>query len=258
MRTIIITLALCLGIIGSCANVDAGRRGVTYNTFTGNYGKTLDPGVTAIGVNWDVAEYPIEQAALDMQDVEVRSNDGLMLTIDLTTFYKLNDDPAVLQKLYASFRSDYELALITPKVREVVRDVFGQFTAEVALSKERAAITSQLESAMNEELNAEGISIVSVSLRDIDPPVTVVNAIEAKQVAAQNREKAQMESESAQIKAKGEAAAIREMQDALAQSPAYLQYLMVNNLADNIEIIYTADGTIQLLTPGKGNVADSK
>jgi len=89
----------------------------------------------------------------------------------------------------------------------------------------------------------------------------VIVAINNTQVATERRKAAKQDAEAELERARGKANAISEINAALAESPNYISYLMVENLADDIQIIYTADGTIQMLQAPQssgGKISDTE
>lgn len=258
-------LAVIVLMAVGCADIDAGNHAVTFHKFSGKFGTTLEPGFHVIGPFWDVQSYPTEKAALDFVNdesnkqsesaggIDVRSKDGLILDVDLTVYYRVSANEDSLHSLYSStYRTTYRYELLVPKTRSVIRDTFAQYDAADVLGTERGELQQALFSGLNTQLNAEGFEVTSVNIRAIDPPKSIEDAIQAKKVAQQKAEQkeyemqaAKQDAEIALVKATGEANAIKEIRSAL--SPEYNSWLMINNMTDDIKIIYTSDGTVPML-----------
>ncbi len=97
--------------------------------------------------------------------------------------------------------------------------VTAKYSAE-ALVGERTDLAAQIEEELTQSLKKYNIEIVSTSIEDMDFTDAFTNAVEEKQVAEQNRLRAQTEAETAKIEA--EAAAEVERIKAQAEADAQL------------------------------------
>ena len=144
--------------------------------------------------------------------ITVLDKRGLTVNIDIAVQYRLKaaSAPATIEK----WGSSWEEKIINSKVREVVRDVVGQYTAE-QLPEMRNEIARAIEVKVKASVDAlEGQPVVleSVELRTINLPVKIKDQIErvqiAKQevtIAEQEKEKAKQQAQRAAEVAKGEA-----------------------------------------------------
>ncbi|MBL0721703.1 MAG: prohibitin family protein [Sulfurovum sp.] len=144
--------------------------------------------------------------------IPVLDKRGLTVNIDIAVQYRLKAEsaPATIEK----WGSSWEEKIINSKVREVVRDVIGQYTAE-QLPEMRNEIAKAIEVKVKDsvdKLPAQPVILTSVELRTIDLPTKIKNQIErvqiAKQevtIAEQQKEKAKQEAQKKAEVAKGEA-----------------------------------------------------
>jgi len=144
--------------------------------------------------------------------IPVLDKRGLTVNIDIAVQYRLKAEtaPATIEK----WGSSWEEKIINSKVREVVRDVIGQYTAE-QLPEMRNEIAKAIEIKVKDSVDrlpAKPVVLTSVELRTIDLPVKIKNQIErvqiAKQevtIAEQQKEKAKQEAQKKAEVAKGEA-----------------------------------------------------
>jgi regulator of protease activity HflC (stomatin/prohibitin superfamily) len=144
--------------------------------------------------------------------ITVLDKRGLTVNIDIAVQYRLKaaSAPATIEK----WGSSWEEKIINSKVREVVRDVVGQYTAE-QLPEMRNEIAAAIEIKVKEsvdELPNQPVILTSVELRTINLPVKIKDQIErvqiAKQevtIAEQEKEKAKQQAQKAAEVAKGEA-----------------------------------------------------
>jgi len=144
--------------------------------------------------------------------IPVLDKRGLTVNIDIAVQYRLKAEsaPATIEK----WGSSWEEKIINSKVREVVRDVIGQYTAE-QLPEMRNEIARAIEIKVKESVDtlpSKPVILTSVELRTINLPVKIKNQIErvqiAKQevtIAEQQKEKAKQEAQKKAEIAKGEA-----------------------------------------------------
>ena len=144
--------------------------------------------------------------------ISVLDKRGLTVNIDIAVQYRLKAEsaPATIEK----WGSSWEEKIINSKVREVVRDVVGQYTAE-QLPEMRNQIASAIETKVKEsvdDLPNQPVILTSVELRTINLPTKIKDQIERVQIAKQDvtiaeqeKEKAKQQAQKAAEVAKGEA-----------------------------------------------------
>jgi len=144
--------------------------------------------------------------------ITVLDRRGLTVNIDLAVQYRLR--AATAPKTIEKWGTSWEEKIINSKVREVVRDVVGQYTAE-QLPEMRNEIAAAIETKIKEsvqELPERPVILTSVELRTINLPQKIKEQIErvqiAKQevtIAEQQKEKAKQEAQRKAEIARGEA-----------------------------------------------------
>ena len=118
--------------------------------------------------------------------ITVLDKRGLTVNIDIAVQYRLKAEsaPATIEK----WGSSWEEKIINSKVREVVRDVVGQYTAE-QLPEMRNQIAAAIEVKVKEsvdQLEHQPVALESVELRTINLPVKIKDQIERVQIAKQD------------------------------------------------------------------------
>ncbi|MCH9741255.1 MAG: prohibitin family protein [Epsilonproteobacteria bacterium] len=144
--------------------------------------------------------------------IQVLDKRGLTVNIDMAVQYQLKAETA--PRTIEQWGSSWEEKIINSKVREVVRDVVGQYTAE-KLPEMRNEIASAIETKVKEKivaLDGEPVILSSVELRNIVLPAKIKGKIEevqaAKQdvtIAEQQKEKAKQQAQKNAEIARGEA-----------------------------------------------------
>ncbi|MBO6271028.1 MAG: prohibitin family protein, partial [Clostridium sp.] len=103
-------------------------------------------------------------------------------------------DQETAQELYRTVGTNYYDNVMFPRIQENTKAVFAAYSAENLIAK-RDNLSDQIAEAMSKDLKRYGITIVSIAIEDIDFTDAFTNAVEAKQVAAQNKLTAQTEQE---------------------------------------------------------------
>lgn len=116
--------------------------------------------------------------------------------------YKIN--PATAMTLFKTVGTNYKDTLIVPRLLENVKIVFGRYTAENLISK-RDLLADEVLTLMRTDLDNYGITVMTIAIEDIDFTDSFTNAIEAKQVATQEKLRAQTVQEQATMEAEAQA-----------------------------------------------------
>jgi len=133
--------------------------------------------------------------------ITVLDKRGLTVNIDIAVQYRLKaaQAPATIEK----WGSSWEEKIINSKVREVVRDVVGQYTAE-QLPEMRNQIAAAIEVKVKESVDTlenQPVILESVELRTINLPTKIKDQIERVQIAKQDVTIAEQEKEKAKQQA---------------------------------------------------------
>ncbi len=118
--------------------------------------------------------------------IQVLDQRGLTVSIDIAVQYSLRAESA--PKTIETWGSSWEEKIINSKVREVVRDVVGQYPAE-RLPEMRNEIASTIQTKVREKVNAldgKPVILSSVELRNIVLPPKIKGKIEEVQAAKQD------------------------------------------------------------------------
>ncbi len=136
-------------------------------------------------------------------------------------------DKSTAMTLYKEVGVNYQQVLIQPRILEDVKAVFSRYTAENLIAS-RDALSNSIEELLQSDLEPYGINVMSVSIEDVDFTDVFTNAVEAKQVAAQEKltaetkqEQAIMEQKAAAEREKIAAEAAAEVQRVEADAEAY-------------------------------------
>lgn len=128
----------------------------------------------------------------DIQEVEV----VFTLNYQISKEYAMN--------IYKTIGKNYFDTAVSPIITESVKTVAARYTAEDLINK-RNELAMTIETDMKEKLLAFNIELVSTSIEDMDFTDAFTNAVEDKQVAAQNKLKAETEAAQKVVEAEAEA-----------------------------------------------------
>jgi regulator of protease activity HflC (stomatin/prohibitin superfamily) len=247
-------------ILMSCATiVPTGHTGVL-TTFGEVEDRTLDSGMN-FTKPWQRVINMDNRVQKQTINLSCFSSDIQEVTMVYTINYQINKENA--QNIYKTVGKDYYNTVITPCVTESTKVVTAKYSAE-ALVSERAALAAAIEKELTEKLAAYDIILVDASIEDMDFTVTYTNAVEEKQVAQQNKLRAETEAEKAKIEA--EAAAEVKRINAQAEADAKLieaeaeaeaNSKLAESLNDNVlsnKWIATWNGEMPMVVGADGNL----
>ncbi len=260
-----VVLIIASIVAGSFTTVPAGHRGVVirFSAVTG--------GILGEGLQFKLPfiDY-VEKMSVQTQKYEA---DSLAVTNDLqdvSTTIALNWhlDPNMAAEVYRTLGLDFINRIAAPAIQETIKQITAQYNAEDLILRRdevKAAITDSLSSRLLER----GIITETVSITNFQFSATFTAAIEAKVAAEQavlealnKLEQVKVEAQQREAEAKGEADAriaqaigeaeyIRVVTDAqiaaneaIADSltPEVLQYILLDRLGEDIEIIVIPSG----------------
>lgn len=158
------------------------------------------------------------------------SSDLQQISTDLRVLYRVPEESVV--QIYKQFAGDPFDSLIAPRVQEAIKEVTALQTAE-QIVKNREEIKQKALAAAKLKISSI-LWVEDIVIRNIDLSKELERAIEAKMVAEQQAAQArftqvqtEVEAQTAIIRARGEAEAIKERGDALKMNPAFLRLQIV-------------------------------
>lgn len=259
--TKIIVGAVCaivlIAVASSCFTVvKAGHTGVVM-TFGAVEDKVMNE-----GLNFKV---PFIQSVVQMnnrtQKTETEgtasSKDLQIISYVVAVNYHVNDSSSA--SLYQNVGLDYGSVIIVPAIQESIKAVTAQYTAEELITK-RQAVGDQIKTALSEKINQYGITVEIFNIVNFDFSDEFNAAVEAKQTAQQNALKAEQDLARIEVEAKqkitqaeAEAQSIKLIQDALAKSPDYVEYIKWNKWDGKLPTVMGDNGVLLNMDSVTGN-----
>lgn len=269
-----LVLAITLGV-SMVTLVPTGYTGILTS-----FGKVEDRTIQA-GLNitapWQKVVKMDNRAQKETIETAAFSSDIQQVDVVVTLNYKINENTAMT--LYKTVGKKYYDTILYPRALENIKDVFAGYSAE-SLIENRAVLGENIAKLISDGIASYGIEIIGVSIENIDFTDAFTDAVEAKQVATQNKLTA--ETEQARLTMEAEAEAARqviaaeaeaeilqiqaeaakyagekeaEMNKKLAESltPELVEYYYANQWNGALPEYYGGDGTIPVLNFGSGN-----
>ena len=211
-RAVISIAILCLmtGLSG-ISSVPTGNTGVV-TTFGKVEDYTLDSGLHFVAP-WRKVVKMDNRTQIQAYDLSCFSSDIQEVSVTYAVNYQISKANA--QTIYRTIGLNYPETVMLPKVHEAVKGVIARYSAE-QLVESRGTLSSQIEEVLIKNLEPYNIEVVATSLANIDFTDAFTSAVEAKQVAEQNKLRAQ--TEQAQANAEAQAAAERQVIKAQADA----------------------------------------
>lgn len=209
-----IGVILLIGIIfltNSCSSVPAGHTGILTT-----FGKVEDRILTE-GLNWKSPFQKVikmdNRTQKKVEEFQAFSSDIQEVNIMLAVNYSINQETA--QNLYRTVGVEYYTNIVYPRLLESTKSVFSSYTAEQLIGN-RENLSNEIKDLVIPDVARYGIIISDISVQDIDFTDAFTNAVEAKQVAAQDKLTA--ETKQAQLTMEAEQEAHRQVIKAQADA----------------------------------------
>lgn len=235
-------------VTGSYQVVEPGFRGIKVTL------GSVDPNFLPEGLNFKppfisrVIEVPVRQLTSEVIS-SCYSSDLQPIKITIKVLYRIPEQSVVT--IFQKYSGDPLDTLIAPRVQEAMKEVTAAESAEQIVKKRESVKVGALEAArkkIGEILVLEDLVIENIDLTD-----ELEKAIELKMVQEQEaakakyiKQKAEIEAETALIRATGEAKAISVRGDAIRSNPSIVQ----------LQIVEKWDGKAPLVVGGGGQGAN--
>ena len=148
-----------------------------------------------------------------VETLQAFSSDIQQVDISIAVNYSI--DQSTAENLYKTVGEEYYSKILYPRLLENTKSVFSKYTAEKLVAF-REQLSSEISTLVVQDVGPFGITVSSISVQDIDFTDAFTNAVEAKQVAAQNKLTA--ETEQAQLTMQAEQEAQRQVIKAQADA----------------------------------------
>lgn len=193
-------LSLVILVIGSYVVIPTGHTGIVV-TFGNVEDTTLEAGLhfKMPYQNVVVMDNRTQKKVVEMSCF---SSDIQEVAVTYSLNYQINKENA--QNIYRSIGADYYNVVMEPRVQEAVKSVIAKYSAENLIAS-REDISKQIYGILDDELEAYNIVVINTAVENLDFSDAFTNAVEDKQVAEQQKLKAQIEQDQKNLEAEAQA-----------------------------------------------------
>ena len=255
-----VVIGVGYGMYNSIFNVEAGRRAILFNRFGLGNSKGVDPGQKAYTEGTHFA-IPWFQRPI-IYDCRTRPNTFTSLTgskdlqmANITIRVLTKPIQSDLAKCYDFLGTDKDMdhRVLPSIVPEVLKATVAKYNAAALVTK-RDEISREIRTTLETRLHTvfhmtlEDVSLVNISF---GPEYTA--AVERKQIAQQEAERAKYKVEQAKqekrsviVKAQGESEAARKINEAMQDNPGFLELRRVEKALEIAEVVARSPNRVYL------------
>ncbi len=207
-----VVVIAALILVSSClVTIPAGHTGVV-TTFGRVSDYTLSPGMH---LKSPVQRIVVMDSRSQKRSIHTEAFSSDIQQVDIICSVNYSVPSEGCRDLYERVGVEYYDTIMMPRLMENIKSVFANYSAEKLVAV-RNQLSGQVLEQLVPEMSAYGISVISLSIENIDFSDAFTDAVEAKQVAEQTKLK--VETEQAQQVSVEKAAAERRIINANAEA----------------------------------------
>lgn len=267
MKKLFILLSVVLFASCSYERIDAGYEGVKVNLYGSSKG--VDDVALVTGAVWynpittAIYEYPTFVQTVDYPEFSINAKDGSSFTVDPTISLKIVDGKS--GEVFKKYRKEDITEVINTTLYNYVKNAFriqlNNYTTDELVSR-REEFEKAIEDRLQKELLIENFQLEQMT-SGLRYPQTLISAIDAKNAAVQEAQKAQnevlkikAEADKKIAQAQGEAEALRIKGDAEAEYNRKIS-ASLSQLIIQQDMISKWDGKTPVFMGSSGTMLDA-
>jgi len=242
--------ALTYGVYHSIYTVQGGHRAVVFNRIVGMKESTYGEG---LNFNWPWLERPvifdIRTRPVNLQTL-TGSKDLQMVTIAIRVLHKPN--PNELVWIYRFLGVNYDERVLPSIMNECAKAVVARYNANELLTK-RDQVSKEISFDLQKRAANFKIVLEDVAITHLAFSPEYARAVEAKQVAQQDAERAkyvvlgaQQEKKTIITKARGEAESAELIGTAVKKNPGFMKLRRIDAARDIADIVASSGNKVYL------------
>lgn len=242
--------ALGFAAYSSVYNVDGGHRAVVFNRVTG-----MKPTVYGEGLNFVVPwferpyVYDIRTRPCNLQTL-TGSKDLQMVTIGVRVLHR--PSPKQLVWIYQHLGMNYDERILPSLMNECAKAVVAKYNANELLTK-REVVSADIRKELVKRASAFNVQLEDVAITHLSFSPEYARAVEAKQVAQQDAERAkyivigaQQEKQTIITRAKGEAQSATLIGQSVKKNPGFMKLRRIDAARDIADIVSSSGNKVYL------------
>ena len=179
----IVAMMLLFILLVSCiSSVPTGYTGIL-TTFGKVEDKTMGAGVHFIAPWQRIVKLDNRTQKVD---ISLQAFSADIQQVDLAMSVNYCIDQSTAHNLYKTVGKQYYDTVLYPRILENTKAVIAKYTAEELVSN-RQSLSGEIQERLSVDASRYGITIINFSVEDVDFTDAFTNAVESKQVAAQNK-----------------------------------------------------------------------
>eukprot|EP00542_Grammatophora_oceanica_P015417 CAMPEP_0194050438 /NCGR_PEP_ID=MMETSP0009_2-20130614/35329_1 /TAXON_ID=210454 /ORGANISM="Grammatophora oceanica, Strain CCMP 410" /LENGTH=317 /DNA_ID=CAMNT_0038697073 /DNA_START=34 /DNA_END=987 /DNA_ORIENTATION=+ len=237
----IAALALGYGAYNSIYTVNGGHRAVVFNRITGMKSQVYGEGLN-FNIPWfeRPVVFDIRTRPVNLQTL-TGSKDLQMVTIAIRVLHK--PDPGSLVWIYRFLGLNYDERVLPSLMNECAKAVVARYNANELLTK-REKVSADIARELKQRASKFKIVLEDVAITHLSFSAEYARAVEAKQVAQQDAERAKYivigaieEKKTIVTKARGEAESASLIGNAVKKNPGFMKLRRIDAARDIADIV---------------------
>jgi len=199
--TLIVTIVL---ISCSFAKVEMTEVGLLYSHASRKIDRTkiYNAGRHYVGVGGEFIKFPITQQEMHLPIFESRTEDGLIVKLDVSLNFKIIKDFEKIISIFDRFGYNYD-GFISRLATNIIRDASARFPA-IRYSMNRSQVNMEMERDISDDMESIGFTLDSLQLLNIEFPINFANTLQNTRMLQQQVSQARMNKDAENVTLQGE------------------------------------------------------